>query len=113
MKRLLQMPRIELDVSLRLNEAEIRALDALVGYGDKAFIETFYTHLGRHYLKPHEAGLLSLFDTVRSNLPPILRRHDAAQKAFALADPVILSREDHDALVEHIRAQAAQPPKEA
>ena len=102
--RLTQRPRIELNVNLQLNESEIRALDALVGYGDKAFLKAFYAQLGEAYLKPHEAGLVSLFATVRENLPRILKRQDAAKKAFALDDPVIRGRTEHNELIARITA---------
>ncbi len=108
-RRLTQRPRIELNVNLQLNEAEIRALDALVGYGDKAFLKVFYEQMGRTYLQPHEAGLISLFDTVRSNLRCILRRHDAALKAFALDDPVIRSRKEHDEMISRLTAEKEAP----
>lgn len=45
-------------------EAEARALEALVGYGIEPFLQVFYTHLGKHYLQPHEAGLRSLFGNI-------------------------------------------------
>lgn len=111
MSRLTQIPRVEVDVNVRLTMEEVRALDALAGYGFKAFIEVFYKHMGKTYLQPHEAGLRSLFETIRSDLSPIMTRHDAAKKAFALKDPVIRSREDHDALVDRVRAQAKQESK--
>lgn len=102
MSRLTQMPRIELDVALKLNESEVRALEALAGYGIKPFLEVFYKHMGRHYLQPHEAGLRSLFETIKSELPSIIKRHKAARTAFALHDPVIRSREDHDELIARV-----------
>jgi hypothetical protein len=100
------MPRITLDVALKLNESEIRALDALAGYGAKVFLEVFYEHMGRAYMEPHEAGLRSLFDTIKAELPSIINRQTAARKAFALHDPVIRSREEHDALIARIREVA-------
>lgn len=57
---------------------EVRALDALVGYGDDAFVKVFYEHLGKHYMQPHEAGLKS----VRELVPGILRRTDDARLVF-------------------------------
>lgn len=97
--RLVQDPRIELDVLVRLNEKEIRALEGLVGYGIDTFLKVFYANMPTTYLKPHEAGLRSLFKTIRTDLRPILNRVDSARRAFALDDPVIRSREDHDALI--------------
>ena len=106
MSRLMQAPIVEVGATIKLTEAELRALEALVGYGDGPFLEVFYKHMGRHYLQPHEAGLKSLFAVIRSDLAPILDRADAAKKAFALRDPVIRSRADHDALVLRIEAHA-------
>jgi hypothetical protein len=108
--RLTQIPKVGVDVAIKLTEAEMRALDALAGYGFKAFIEWFYKDMGTAYMKPHEAGLESLFNTIRSELPPILSRLDAAKKAFALKDPIIRSRQDHDELVKRITDQAKGTP---
>lgn len=107
MSRLTQQPRVELSVGLQLNESEVRALDALAGYGADGFLEVFYKHMGKAYMLPHEAGLRSLFNTIRTELPAIIRRQDAAKQAFALKDPVIRSRADHDALVKRLTEAAA------
>lgn len=56
---------IQAHITLRLNEDEAAALDALVGYGVESFLKVFYEHMGRAYLQPHEKGLRSLFDSVR------------------------------------------------
>jgi hypothetical protein len=60
-------PRVAITYTctLVLSESEMRALDALAGYGDDAFLKAFYKDLGTHYLKPHEAGLRSLFAAIR------------------------------------------------
>lgn len=75
-------PTIELKVTFALTEEEARAMDALVGYGDDAFVKAFYEKLGQAYMKPHEAGLRSLFQSIRNQLPGILSRVDSARKAF-------------------------------
>lgn len=106
--RLTQQPRIEVDVDIKPSMTEVQALEALAGYGTKAFLEVFYKQMGKHYLEPHEAGLRSLFDTIRSELPPIIRRYQSAKQAFALANPVIRSREDHDALIASVESKAAE-----
>lgn len=102
MSRLTQKPRIELNVDVRLNESEIRALEALVGYGINPFLDVFYEHIGKHYLQPHEAGLRSLFGTIKSELNPILQRLDGAKKAFALQDPIVRSRAEHDQMLKNL-----------
>lgn len=96
MGRITQMPRIDVDVNLKLTMVEVQALDALAGYGIKSFLEVFYQHMGKHYLQPHEQGLRSLFETIRGELPPIIKRHENARRAFALADPRVLNRKDYD-----------------
>lgn len=107
MTRLTQRPSINLDVSIKLTEAEVRALDALAGYGANAFLKVFYEKMGRHYMEPHEAGLRSLFDTIRSELPPIMRRMSAAKQAFSLADPIVRSREEHNDMIKRLTGGAS------
>ncbi|WP_310643440.1 hypothetical protein [Limnohabitans sp.] len=108
MSRLTQRPTLNLEVSIKLTESEVRALDALSGYGADAFLKVFYAQMGRHYMEPHESGLRSLFDTIRTELPPIMKRMRAAKQAFSLADPVVRSRSDHDALISRITSEHSQ-----
>lgn len=110
-KRLTQQPTLDVKVSLTLSYAEICALDALVGYGIEPFLKVFYEKLGTHYMRPYEAGLRSVFGTIREELPPVIKRTRAAARAFMLDDPVIRSRSDHDALV--ASAVAAARPKDS
>jgi hypothetical protein len=56
---------IQASVELVLDEEELRALDALAGYGTDKFLEFFYQHMGKTYLGPYENGLRRLFETVR------------------------------------------------
>lgn len=67
---------------MQFNEAELRALDALVGYGVEGFLKVFYAQIGQHYMKPHEAGLRLLFKSVREIVPGILHRTDDARSVF-------------------------------
>lgn len=71
-----------MELTFTVNESEARALDALAGYSDDAFIKVFYERLGEHYLKPHEKGLRSLFESIRASIPEYLKRTDQARKAF-------------------------------
>ena len=84
MSRLVQAPKIEVFATIKLNEQELRALDALVGYGDQPFLDAFYKLLGKAYMEPHEAGIRSLFEVIRADLVPILARASAARKAFCI-----------------------------
>jgi hypothetical protein len=75
-------PKLELEVRLILNEGEVRALDALVGYGDDAFMSAFKEKLGKYYIENHEQDLRRLFKSLRAEIPPILERLKAAKEAF-------------------------------
>lgn len=83
MAKLTQRATIDLSVVFELSEAEVGALDALAGYGTDAFLKVFYEKLGQAYMTPYEAGLRSLFESVRDQLPPMLRAAKTAREAFA------------------------------
>lgn len=78
--------KVHAHVALRghidLDEQQLRALDALVGYGFKPFIEVFHEKLGKAYMEKHAAGLERLFETIRRDVPPALRRIDTAREAL-------------------------------
>ena len=71
---------IELRTTIDLDESEIRALEALAGYGIDGFLETFYTKMGKHYLQPHEKGLRSLFKNINETTKPAISHVDKARK---------------------------------
>jgi hypothetical protein len=64
--------KIEFSATMTLNETECRALDALIGYGVDAFLKVFKQHMGEAYLRGHEAGVASLFETVGKTVHPAL-----------------------------------------
>lgn len=72
---------ITYESTITLNETEMRALDALVGYGDKAFIEAFKEKLGAAYLRDHESGLISFFANVRQHIVPAISQVEKAREA--------------------------------
>lgn len=72
--------KVTFTVPTELSEGEIRALDALVGYGFKAFIECFYKHLGKAYLEPYEKDLEALFKKVEELRPAISEIQDIRNK---------------------------------
>lgn len=82
MATITQKPTVTVEATFTVNEAELRALDALAGYGDDAFIKMFYEKLGTHYMKPYEVGLREFLTTIRAVAGPIIRRTDNARKAF-------------------------------
>ncbi|WGD31248.1 hypothetical protein AncyloWKF20_05335 [Ancylobacter sp. WKF20] len=71
---------VHFSTTLVLNETEIRALDALVGYGDDAFLAAFKEKLGAAYIRDHESGLRSAFDAIRRDVLPALRGIDQVRK---------------------------------
>jgi hypothetical protein len=72
--------KVTFTVPTELSEGEMRALDALVGYGFKAFIECFYNHLGKAYLEPYEKDLEALFKKVEELRPAISEIQDIRNK---------------------------------
>jgi hypothetical protein len=74
--------RIEVSATLTFSEPELRALDALAAYGDRAFLKVFYEHLGKSALQPHEAGLRSLFASIKEQMGSVLNRGDDARRVF-------------------------------
>lgn len=82
MAQLVEIPKVEVTTQFTVTEGELRALDALAGYGDDAFIKMFYEKCGQHYLKPYEKDLRQFLTSVRSLAAPILSRTDDARKAF-------------------------------
>ena len=74
--------KIDLSVSFTVNESELRALDAVAGYGDDAFIKMFYDNLGTTYMKPYEAGMREFLKSIRGVASPVLSQVDKARKTF-------------------------------
>lgn len=65
---------------IQLDEDEVRALDALAGYGTDPFIQAFYKVMGKCYLGPHEDGLRSFLDGIRPVCQEAIGRVDAAHR---------------------------------
>lgn len=82
MAKIIGKPNIDLKFQFEINEAEARALDALVGYGDDAFIKHFYETLGKCYMENHEKGLREFFQSIRQSVPGILSQLGKARSAF-------------------------------
>lgn len=75
---------VEFTGTLTLTQDELAALDALVGYGTKPFLEAFYENMGRAYLQPHEAGLVSLFQAIRDQAIPAISKIEEAKKKLGM-----------------------------
>lgn len=75
-------PTVKVEVQFVIDETEARALGAMAGYGDDAFAKAFYEHLGKAYMQKHEQGLMRFLNSIRSQMPGVLSRIDAARNAF-------------------------------
>lgn len=73
MAKLKPQIKIEYTVKMELTADEAAALVSLTGYGTQTFLKIFYEKLGKSYLQPYEKGLISLFETIKSELPEQLR----------------------------------------
>lgn len=62
---------INFSVKAELTEGELRALDALVGYGFDSFMKVFKVNLGEHYIGPFEKDMKALFDKIETLRPRI------------------------------------------
>lgn len=76
--------KVEITATLTLTESHLRALDALIGYGDDAFLRAFYVKLGQHYMQPFERDLRDLFGHLRGEVPEALKGVKAARERFAV-----------------------------
>lgn len=74
---------IKVSVNLKLSEQEARALHMMTVYGPNMFLQWFYKNLGKAYLKPHEDGLISLFNVIKKELPSQLDRVDKIREAVS------------------------------
>jgi hypothetical protein len=75
---------VNFEAVLHLTEPEIRALDALVGYGIEPFIKAFYENLGEAYMRDHVGGLRTLFESINTQVRPELYRMEEVQKVLKM-----------------------------
>jgi hypothetical protein len=81
------IPTVSLTMRIKISESEARALEALAGYGDDAFVKAFYEKLGESYMKKHETGLRSFLKSIREFMPGYLSRADKARETFSPCVP--------------------------
>lgn len=74
---------VSFSVKCELTEGELRALDAMVGYGYKSFIDVFKEKLGKSYIGPFESDLQSLFNKIET-LRPRIGDINEARKSLGL-----------------------------
>jgi len=72
--------KFDIEINITLTEVEARALRELTVYGSETFLKVFYEKLGRSTLEEHEKGLISLFETIRQELPKHLNKADQVRE---------------------------------
>lgn len=76
---------VKITATLTLTEGQLRALDAMTGYGADAFLRAFYVKLGKHYMKPFERDLRDLFKAIDAQVTPALQGVKQARANLGLA----------------------------
>lgn len=80
--KMTERPKVDFQLTFTVNEAEARALDALVGYDFDAFMKNFKEGMGKAYIEGHEEALRAVFGEFRSQIPNALSRLESARKVF-------------------------------
>ena len=75
---------VNITASIELTEGQLRALDALAGYGPDNFFKAFYVKLGKAYMQPFERDMRELFSLIRAQVPPALAGIKEARKTLGL-----------------------------
>jgi hypothetical protein len=70
---------MKLEVTLYLDETEVRYLNAMAGYSDSALNSALETVTGKN---KHQAGFYSFLAMCRAELGETIRKLDAARKVF-------------------------------
>lgn len=87
MAKLIGNAVLNVKATFELDEEELRAMEALSGYGNDAFIKVFYQHLGEAYMKKHEDGLRRVLDMFCKTTPSVLHMVDKARRALQPQSP--------------------------
>jgi hypothetical protein len=74
-------PSVTFEIKMTLSEEEALALDDIMSYGADDFLKTFKDNLGSYYIKKHENGLRSLFES-SSTLKMQLRKVERAKESL-------------------------------
>jgi hypothetical protein len=92
MSRFILGAQLNTRITIELTEDEFCALNAIAGYGADHFLKVFYEKMGSHYLRPHEAGLRSLFHAAYNETAGVIERANDARKVFNLKARAIPER---------------------
>lgn len=78
---------VHFKTKITISECAGRALDALVGYGDDAFLKHFKEKLGESYIRDHEEGLKEFFAQVRAEVLPRIHLVEELRKMSNMPKP--------------------------
>jgi hypothetical protein len=84
-KTVTSQPVFDMDITLILTEQQARALYSLTLYGPQEFLKWFYKNMGKHYMEPHAQGLKSLFEVLKTELPPHFKVADDVREFLMLS----------------------------
>jgi len=79
-KTIRSQSKFDIEINITLTEIEARALRELTVYGTDVFLKVFYEKLGRSTLETHEKGIISLFETIKKELPQHLNKADRVRE---------------------------------
>lgn len=75
-------PQQQFAVHLVIPEKQARALDALSGYDIDKFLEFFYKHMGKEYMKDYEKDFRQFIIDCHKHIPIHFKKFDAAREIF-------------------------------
>ncbi|SDQ99360.1 hypothetical protein [Pseudovibrio sp. Tun.PSC04-5.I4] len=73
---------VEAKAIITFGECELRALDAMTGYGIEAFLKVFYAELGEANMRPYEQDLRALFATLNPPVSEALAKVNQARRVL-------------------------------
>lgn len=79
---------IEFEITVKLNEQEVRALDGIFGYNVDHFLKAFYEKMGEAYVKPYERGVRDLHKDVRAVMAGPIAAMDAIRRRIDTPHPM-------------------------
>lgn len=72
--------KIDLKVTLELDEEEVRALSGIFGYDVEHFLKVFYERMGKAYVQPYEKGVRRLHKEIRGIMDREINKIDDVRR---------------------------------
>lgn len=80
---------VSFKITLELTVNEAKALNAIAGYGTKAFLEKFYAEMGKHYLQPTETDFILFLEKCQYQIPKEISKIERAAKGIVEATQIL------------------------